>query len=237
MSPDERRARSVIAFAAVGHCLFHIVTALLATVVLVLAPIWGASYSALIALWTLGALLLGLGAPFAGWIGDRFGEARTMVVMFLGLGAATVLCGLANGPNALHLGLALMGLFGAIYHPVGTSWVVKHASKRGRAIARVGVAGSLGVAAAAPVAGVLADAFGWRAAFIVPGVITIAAGLALAGGHALRCDRRAASRPGAGTAERGRHGAARDGRLARHHEPHLDRLARFHHHVAEVVGA
>ena len=45
------------------------------------------SYSDLIALWTLGSLLIGLGAPLAGWLGDRWGESRVMVLVFFGLGS------------------------------------------------------------------------------------------------------------------------------------------------------
>jgi MFS family permease len=77
------------------------------------------------------------------------------------------------------LGLAAVGLFSAIYHPVGVAWVVKSARARGMALAVNGIFGSLGIAAAGLVAGALIDAISWRAAFIVPGAVCLATGLAL----------------------------------------------------------
>ena len=157
----------------------NVIVALFLTVVLVLQPLWKMTYNDLIALWTIGAFLLGLGAPIAGWASDRVGETWLMVIFFLGFGASCVACGLADGPQSLQLALAAMGLFGAIYHPVGIAWVVKTVRRRGRSIAMVGISGSIGVAFASLIAGVLSDASGWRAAFIVPGLICVATGIAL----------------------------------------------------------
>jgi len=171
--------RTVIFFAAAAHFLHHVLLSLYLTLVLTLSDEWRMSYGDLIALWTLGALLVGLGAPLAGWLSDRWGEARVMTVVFLGLGMASVLCGLAQGPASMSAALAVLGAFGALYHPVGNSWVVKHALERGKAVALAGIAGSFGVAAGPVVAGALNDAIDWRWAFILPGLITIAFGIAL----------------------------------------------------------
>jgi MFS family permease len=167
-------------FASLAHALFHIIAALFMTLVLVLEPLWQRPYDELIALWTGGALLLGLGAPIAGWLGDRIGETVVMLVFFFGIGAASIVCGLSDGPAGMTVGLTLIGLFGAIYHPVGTAWVVKHAAHRGRAIAVVGISGSIGVALASTIAGGIADLGGWRMAFILPGTLALGGGVALA---------------------------------------------------------
>jgi MFS family permease len=175
------QSRLVLVFAATAHCLFHIIVALFLTLVLVLEREWKLGYAYLIALWTIGAAMLGLGAPIAGWLGDRFGEVRMMILYLLGFGTATIACGLATGPLALKSALTAMGLFGAIYHPVGTAWVVKNIeSNRGRSLAILGMFGSIGGALSALVAAGLADAAGWRTAFIAPGAVCVAVGLALA---------------------------------------------------------
>jgi MFS family permease len=171
--------KTILVFACAAHFMHHVLLSLYLTLVLTLTGEWRMSYSDLIALWTLGSLLVGLGAPLAGWLADKWGESRTMVLVFLGLGAASVLCGLAQGPASMTAALAVLGAFGALYHPVGNSWVVKHAIERGKAIALAGIAGSFGVAAGPVVAGVLNDAFDWRWAFILPGLLTIAFGIAL----------------------------------------------------------
>lgn len=169
----------MLVFASLGHGLFHVIVALFLTLVLVLQPAWNIPYNDLIALWTVGALLLGLGAPIAGWLSDWVGETRLMVLFFVGTGVSCIACGLAEGPSSLWPALAAMGLFASIYHPVGTSWVVRNAQRRGREIAIVGMAGSLGVAFSSVIAGVLADLWSWRMAFFVPGAISVLTGLAL----------------------------------------------------------
>ena len=176
---DHTPGRAVLAFTCVGHALFHINAALFLTLVLVLQPAWQLPYNELIALWAFGAFLLGFGAPIAGWLSDRLGETRVMIGYFLGMGASTIACGFAEGPTSLKLALSAMGLFGAIYHPVGTAWVVKNVQRQGRSIAILGISGSSGIAAASLVAAGINDLAGWRAAFMVPGAVTVVAGLAL----------------------------------------------------------
>jgi MFS family permease len=102
-----------------------------------------------------------------------------MALTFFGLGLSSILCGLAQTPMMMQTALAVLGAFGALYHPVGNSWVVKHAVERGKAIALAGIFGSFGVAAGPVTAGVLNDVIDWRWAFILPGLLTIAFGVAL----------------------------------------------------------
>jgi MFS family permease len=74
----------------------------------------------------------------------------------------------------------LIGLFASIYHPVGTAMIVSYADKLGREMGLNGVWGNLGVASSALVTGVIGQYFGWRAAFIIPGIVTIGIGIAFA---------------------------------------------------------
>ncbi|WP_448203483.1 MFS transporter [Azospirillum sp. sgz302134] len=173
-------ARLSIGFSWVGHALMHIVTALYLTVVLGLERDWHLPYDELIRLWTLGSLLIGLGAPLAGWLGDRWSECRMMAVFFLVTGAGTVACGLVEGATGMLWALAALGLGSSIYHPVGMSWMVKNAVNRGKALGYQGIFGTVGIASAALVAGGLTQWYGWRAAFLVPGALCLALGVALA---------------------------------------------------------
>jgi MFS transporter, FSR family, fosmidomycin resistance protein len=181
---EHRQSRAVLVFACLSHALFHIIAALFLTLVLVLQPLWKLPYSEMIALWTFGAFLVGFGAPLAGWLGDRLGETRMMIVYLLGIGSASIACGFADGPPALKWALAALGLFGAVYHPVGTAWVVKNVERQGRSIAILGISGSTGIALASLVAAGINDVAGWRAAFVIPGMTAIGVGLALAVAYA-----------------------------------------------------
>lgn len=172
-------ARLALSFSCLGHAYMHLFTAFYFVIALSLETAWGLPNHELIKLWALGSLLVGLAALPAGWLGDRWSASGMMTVYFIGLGISGIVCGLVNSTTALMLGLAAVGLFSAIYHPVGIAWVVKSARARGMALAVNGIFGSLGIASAGLIAGVLIDAFSWRAAFIVPGVICLATGLAL----------------------------------------------------------
>ncbi len=176
---QQNSARLPLAFSCLGHAYMHMFTAFYFVIVLSLEDVWQRPYHELIELWTLGSLLVGLAALPAGWLGDRLGAANMMIVFYVGLGLAGIACGFVEGPSALFIGLTAIGLFSAIYHPVGIAWVVRSAKARGKALGINGVFGSIGIAGAGLVAGGLIDAFGWRAAFIVPGVVCVLTGLAL----------------------------------------------------------
>jgi FSR family fosmidomycin resistance protein-like MFS transporter len=173
--------RLIIGFASAGHFLHHVLTGLFLTLAVLLEGVWQRPYAEIIALWSLGAAMIGVGAPLAGWLADRFGHARMMTVFFLGIGLASNIAGLVSSSAEMSLALALLGTFGAIYHPVALAWVSMAAppDARGRLMGILGIAGSIGVACAAVIAGGLAEIAGWRMAMILPGIITIIAGLAL----------------------------------------------------------
>jgi len=193
---DPRFATLALTFSSIGHFFAHLLMLLYPTVLLVLEGRWGMSYGDLLSLSLGGFVLFGLGALPAGWLGDRWSAEGMMVIFFIGTGAATIVTGLADTPVVLALGLAAIGLFGSIYHPVGTAWLVRNAANRGRALGVNGIAGSVGLGAAALIAGALAQIIGWRAAFIVPGALCAITGMVLLcsvrGGSvaAARADRR-----------------------------------------------
>lgn len=101
-----------------------------------------------------------------------------MAAFFIGIGVASILTGLAQSPLQIALGLTLVGVFAAIYHPVGIAMLVSGREKVGRVLGENGVYGNLGLAFAALIAGALAHWIHWRAAFIVPGLVSVALGIA-----------------------------------------------------------
>lgn len=141
--------------------------------------------------------MFGAGSLPAGWLGDRWSRRNMLAVFFFGIGAATIATGLTQTRWQLAAALAAMGLFAAIYHPVGTAMLVSHAERVGRAIGVNGVWGNLGVAFAAIVTGAVTQWLGWRWAFILPGAAALGIGatyLALVPPEANQISRRAAPR-------------------------------------------
>lgn len=173
-------ARATLTFSCLGHLYVHLCTAFYFVIVLALEVDWQVPYHELIELWTLGALLVGLAALPAGYLSDRIGAPTMIVAFFLGMGLCSVGAGLSGSTRELMGWLAGIGLFAAIYHPVGIPWLVRNAEVgKGKALGFNGIFGSLGGAVAALTAGTLIDLVNWRAAFIVPGLVTLLTGLAL----------------------------------------------------------
>ena len=100
-----------------------------------------------------------------------------MVVFFIGIGTCSILTSMATTPVQISICLALVGMFAAIYHPVGLAMVVQGREKTGIPLAINGVFGNMGVASAALLTGYLVDTAGWQSAFIIPGVVSIGAGV------------------------------------------------------------
>lgn len=176
---DHHRHRAAVAFSNAGHVCTHMFTVLYATAVLHLPLVFNLPYGELLGLSSLGLILFGVAALPAGWLGDRWSTVGMMVIFFVGMGAGAIVTGLATGPETLFVGLTLIGLFASIYHPVGIAWLVASARKRGMALGISGVFGNAGTALAPVFVGAMIDFVSWRAAFIVPGLIAIALGVAL----------------------------------------------------------
>ncbi|MBT3360967.1 MAG: MFS transporter [Rhodospirillales bacterium] len=177
MTP-RRSIHPVLLFSFIGHSLDHLFMLIFPTAVLAMEADFGMGFAELIPLMLASVVLFGLGAIPAGWLGDRWSARGTLIIMFFGLGISSIATGLAQSPLQLALGLGAIGLFASIYHPVATAVVVRYATRRGRDLGINGIFGGLGIAAGPFVAGLLSAAFGWRAAYIIPGVFGIIVGLA-----------------------------------------------------------
>jgi MFS family permease len=172
------QARFLVPFLNLGHVLVHLFMLIFPTALLVLAPTWHMSYGQLVGLALGGFITYGAGALPAGWLGDHWDRRLMMAIFFLGTGLASLATGFARNPFEVGAGLTVIGFFASIYHPVGIALLVEDASRIGRRLGVNGLCGNLGIASAALVTGALAQVFGWRAAFILPGIISLAAGIA-----------------------------------------------------------
>ncbi len=170
--------KTLLLYSALGHAYFHMFTAFYFVIVLSLELEWHRPYHELINLWTPGAFLVGVFALVAGWLGDRWSAPGMLVVYFIGMGLCSVAAGYAAGSLSLLLALSGLGLFAAIYHPIGIPLVIRNSgANQGKALALNGVFGSLGAAMAGVVTGFLADAGGSFLAFVLPGAIVALTGV------------------------------------------------------------
>jgi len=166
---------------------------------LTLSRDWGLSYAELIAYATPGFVAYAAGTFPAGWLADRWSREGMMAVFFIGVGLASAGAALAETPVEMAVGLFGIGLFAAIYHPVGIALVVHGRQRTGVPIAINGIFGNIGVASAALITGFMIDHTGWRAAFVWPGVVSVVLGIVYIAVVAGRShESRENARPGSG---------------------------------------
>lgn len=171
-------SRRTIVFVNIAHAFDHFVLLIYPTAVIAIAAERGLDYSNLIRLATGAFVAFGLFSLPMGWLADRFGRRNMLGVFFLGYGASCLAMTLANSSWALAGCLLVLGVFSAIYHPIGSAMLVTHAHRLGRDLGWNGVWGNLGAAAASAVTAGLTAYFGWRLAFALPGTICMLCGLA-----------------------------------------------------------
>jgi MFS family permease len=174
---DDSAKRRSIAFLNWAHALDHFVLLIYPTVVIGLEHVYDRPYSELIAFSTAAFVAFGVFSLPAGWLADRWSRRNMMALFYLGCGVSLV--GAALAPNFTFLAVALfaLGMFAAIYHPVGMAMLIEASQARGRTLAFNGVCGNLGVSLAAGISALLATWIGWRAAFLAPAALALATGV------------------------------------------------------------
>ena len=183
------REKTNFFFLNLGHFFDHFLILIFATVAVALAidrridipgvtNDWGLTYSEFIPFATAGFIAFGLFSIPAAWIADKWSRSGMIGVFFFGMGLASMLAALAQTPIQLGGAVFLIGVMGAIYHPVGLALVVEGKVNTGVPLAVNGIFGNLGVAAAPLVTLFLIEYSGWRAAFFIPGAGCFAVGIA-----------------------------------------------------------
>jgi MFS family permease len=174
-------ARAVSLLLNLAHAVDHLFLLIFATAVAAIAADFGfARWEDLMPYGAGAFLMFGLGSLPAGRLGDLWGRRQMMLVFFVGMGVSALLIATTRSAWEMAAALTLMGSFSAIYHPVGIPMLVQGSKTPGATIGVNGLAGNLGIAAAALVTGLLVKAFGWRMAFVVPGLACLALGLVFA---------------------------------------------------------
>jgi len=165
-------------FLNVGHFLDHFFLLIFASAAaLVLVSEWQLPYGELIPYSTAGFVAFGLFSLPSGWLADRWSREGMMSVFFIGIGLSAIGASTAQSPTQIAIWLFTVGLFASIYHPVGLALIAKGDKKMGMDIAVNGVWGNMCVGFAAFITGLMIDQLGWRAAFWMPGALSICIGV------------------------------------------------------------
>lgn len=123
-------------------------------------------------------LPFGLGALLAGWLADRLGSKRMLLVYLVGCAGTAALAWWSPVWPVLFASMFAMGCFASIYHPAGLALISRETTpvNRGAALGWHGILGSVGIAAAPFMASLLftSDVVTWRQYYlllVVPGLL------------------------------------------------------------------
>ncbi len=130
---DHSRRRLTIGFNNFAHAVDHYVMLIFPTVVIGLEVVYGRPYGELLALGTASFFAFGIFSLPAGWLADRWSRRYMMVVFYIGCGLSCAAAAFAPNFIALAIALFALGVFAAIYHPVGTAmWSLPRSIAGGR---------------------------------------------------------------------------------------------------------
>ncbi len=196
--------RSHLLFLNIGHLADHLFMLIFAKAAFAAGLAFGlardGAYADMLPYGIPAMVLFGACAPLAAHLADRWRRNAMMAVFFIGIGFAAIATGMAGSPLQVGIGLAAIGVFAAIYHPVGISMVIQGGGNVGWRLGVNGVWGNLGVAGAPLLTGLILVFIDWRAAFYIPGAMSVALGLAYVG--MIRAGR---AEPAVGTAQERAH--------------------------------
>lgn len=127
----------------------------------------------------LGAVFIwvyGLLSPVAGYLGDRFGRVRIILISLLVWSAVTWATGLARTAGELMWARGLMGISEACYIPAALALIADHHGERSRSLA-TGLHFSgvyVGLVLGGAGGGWMGEQYGWRAPFTLLGIAGLA---------------------------------------------------------------
>ena len=175
-SPATRRW--AIAFLNLAHAVDHFALLIFPAVVIGLEAVFKRPYDEMIALSTGAFVAFGVFSIPAGWLADRWSRRNMMALFYFGCAVSLLGAGLSPSPLWLAAAMSCIGMFAAIYHPVGMAMLIDVSKARPRTLAFNGVCGNLGVTLAAGISATLMAWFNWRAAFLIPAALCLAAAIA-----------------------------------------------------------
>lgn len=133
------------------------------------------SYAELGVAMTCFYVISGIFQAVSGFVVDRIGAVRVLLLGMACLGGGALVASFAQGLWGLYVGAALIGLGNSVFHPADFSLLNARVSSQrlGHAFSTHALSGNLGYAAAPLTMLALEHAFGWRSALL--GAVLIAA--------------------------------------------------------------
>ncbi len=161
----------------VSHFLDHFMMLIFAKAAYDAGKYFGLTYDEIIAYGAVGFLFFGAFAPLAAHLSDKISRSFLMIIYHFGIGLSSILAAISTSLWLFAVSLSLIGIFAAIYHPVGITMLLSKNKNNGIRMGINGVFGNMGVAAAPLITGLILFYGNWRLCFLLPGFFCIIYGL------------------------------------------------------------
>ena len=121
--------------------------------------------------WVLSAytLALGITMPVSGYLSDRFGTKKVIIISIILFTLGSLLCGISWNTASIVVFRIIQGLGGGLIIPVSMAFLLNtfDESERGVALAAVGIANLVAPALGPTFGGYLIENFNWRFVFMI----------------------------------------------------------------------
>lgn len=147
----------IILLVSLAHALVHLLEQSVASMEQVISDAFSLSSVQSGMLGSALRLPYGVGALFAGMLADRFGEKRVLILYLLGSALTCASFSACNSYGTVSLQMFALGSFASMYHPAGLALLANETTleQRARALGMHGVFGSVGIASAPFLAGIV----------------------------------------------------------------------------------
>ncbi len=175
------RILKLILLVSCAHALVHLLEQSIASVEQVITADFDLTLSGSGFLGTALRLPYGIGAFFAGLLADRFGEKRILVLYLFGSAVVSASFMFSGSASVVYSQLFALGAFASMYHPAGLALLANQTrpEERARALGVHGVLGSLGIASAPFIAGLMLTLRpgDWRGYYLLLAAVAVALGI------------------------------------------------------------
>lgn len=163
-----RMVPGLVLLFALAHFAHHLVTALPVPLLPFIRDEFSLDYTRAALVISAFSVPYGFSQLPAGWLADRFGPRRLLLVGISGVALAGLVIGLTTSYTVMLIALFVMGALGGGYHPSAPAAIsrVTDPNRRGRALGFHMIGGSASFFLAPIVAGALAASWGWRSPFV-----------------------------------------------------------------------
>ncbi|MEC5215981.1 FSR family fosmidomycin resistance protein-like MFS transporter [Actimicrobium sp. GrIS 1.19] len=176
VTPTFRQDARIIGVVGLAHGVSHFFHLILAPLFPWLKEAFVLSYAELGLLMTMFFIVSGIGQALAGFVVDRVGARRVLMVGMALLALAALVLAAAQSYGMLLAGSMLAGLGNSVFHPSDYTLLNKRVSiaRLGHAFSVHGISGNLGWAAAPVFLATIASFSSWRVALLAAACIPCA---------------------------------------------------------------